>query len=257
MSAAVEENTAVADPTSTLMLAVVKIRNEEGKLCKATGEVISASPTGAGFYVDRECKPGRLVQMMIPIEPHLRSYDHEKELYRIWGLVQHCQKLPGEAAAAYHMGVAFIGKDAPQSYHDDPMQSYRICGMNDDGLWKVQEALREFKPRKDPRYPTAVDHYLAVVDNKNASLKGERTTTVNVSKSGAAVITTLDLNVGDRVKFISESFDFSGLAVVCNRRDSKDGKRQLSLQFVGAAFPVERLSAKAQKPAEKEEPALA
>jgi hypothetical protein len=55
------------------------------------------------------------------------------------------------------------------------------------------------------------------------------------------VLTTLDLHVGDRVKFISERYDFSGMALVCNRRDGSDGKTRLNLQFVGSAFPVERI----------------
>lgn len=238
-----------SDIESTVMLAVVKVKDENGKLWKEMGEVISVSSTGAGFYLKRECKPGRLVSLMIPVEPELRYYDHEKELYRVWGLVQHCHRLSDEDMG-FHVGVAFIGRNAPESYMEDPVQSYRICGMSDDGMWKVSEAVREFKPRKDTRYYTAVDHYLAVVDAQKDTLKGERTTTENISRNGAAVITTMDLHVGDRVKIISEKYDFSGLAVVCNRRNGTDGKTRLNLQFVGATFPVERVTIRPTKQAE-------
>jgi hypothetical protein len=252
MSVEVEEEEIVeaADVDSTVMLAVVKVKDEEGKLWKEAAEVISVSPTGAGFYMKRECKAGRLVSLMLPVEPELRFYDHEKELYRVWGLVQHCHRLTDDDIG-FHVGVAFIGRNAPESYKIDPMQSYRICGMGDEGMWKVSEAAKEFKPRKDTRFYQAVDHYLAVVDAKNVSSRGERTTTENISKHGAAVLTTLDLHVGDRVKFISEAYDFSGMAIVCNRRDGSDGKTRLSLQFVGSAFPVERLAAPKPTPAEE------
>ncbi len=223
MSAQVDELVdGTVDRASTIMHAVVKIRDENGKLWKETAEVISVSQTGAGFYVIRECKPGRLVWLKAPIEPHLRFYDHEKALYRVWGVVQHCHRL-NDANIGFHVGIAFVGRDAPESFKVDPMQSYRICGMNEDGLWKIQEAQKQFKPRKDVRYYAAVDHYLAVIDAKSAERKGERATTENISKNGAAVLTTMDLHVGDRVKFISEQYDFSGSAVVCNRRDTKDG----------------------------------
>lgn len=251
MSAQVDETEEILNPASTLMHAVVKVKEEEGAW-KETAEVISVSPTGAGFYLKRECKAGRLVSMMIPVEPHLRCYDHDKELYRVWGLVQHCHKLTSEDPG-FHIGVAFIGRSSPESYRKDPMQSYRICGMNEDGLWKIKEAAKEFKPRKDTRFYTAIDHYLAIVDGQKTSLKGERATTENVSKHGAAVLTTLDVNVGDRVKFISEQLDFSGLAVVCNRRDGTDGKSRLNLQFVENEFPVEKISAVAAVPAPEEE----
>ncbi len=239
-------------PDSTLMFAIVNILNEDGDIAKEAAEVISVSPTGAGFYVPRDCKPGRLVQILAPVEESMRFYDEDKELYPVWGVVQHCHRVNGEDG--FHVGIAFIGKDAPDSFYENPMQSYRICGMNTDGLWKIQEA-REFKPRKDARFYAAVDHYLAVVDSKNTDIRGERTVTENISKSGAAVVTTLDLHSGDRVKFISEEFDFSGVAVVCSRRNAKGGKAVLSLQFVGAAFPIERVSSKASAP--KEEPVAA
>lgn len=250
---AAEAELAVEDESgleSTVMLAVVKVRDEEGKLWKEAAEVISVSPTGAGFYMKRDCKAGRLVCMMLPIEPELRFYDHDKELYRVWGLVQHCHRLSDEDIG-FHVGVAFIGRTAPESYKADPQQSYRIVGMTDDGMWRVNEAAKEFKPRRDTRYYSAVDHYLAVVDAKSVAARGERTTTENISKHGAAVLTTLDLHSGDRVKFISEKYDFSGMAVVCNRRVGMDGKTRLNLQFVGCSFPVERITISKATPTEE------
>lgn len=250
MSVEVEEEQIVetVEAEETVMLGVVKVRDDEGKLYKEAAEVISVSQTGAGFYMKRDCKPGRLVCMMLPVEPELRFYDHEKELYRVWGLVQHCHQL-SDQDLGFHVGVAFIGRNAPESYKNDPTQSYRIVGMNEDGMWRVNEAAKEFKPRQDTRYYAAVEHYLAVVDAKNVASRGERTKTENISKHGAAVLTTLDLHVGDRVKFISESYDFSGVAMVCNRREGSDGKTRLNLQFVGSVFPVERITISKSTPA--------
>lgn len=42
-------------------------------------------------------------------------------------------------------------------------------------------------------------------------------------------MTSLDLNTGDRLKIISERYDFSGLAVVCNLSPQDDGRMRLSL----------------------------
>lgn len=242
-----ETDSAVKAP----LYAIVKVQEADGSKWKQTANVISVSSTGAGFYVDRDCQAGRLVSLMLPLDSGLRCYDHEKELYRVWGLVQHCHMLTTEDCSDYHVGVAFIGKNAPESYREDPMQSYRICGMNENGLWKISEAAKEFKPRKDPRFYEAIDHYLAIVDAKNNSLGGERSTTENISKSGAAVLTKLDLHVGDRVKFISEAYDFSGHAVVCNQKSSPDGRTRLNLKFVECSFPVEAIVAKTTAPVEE------
>jgi len=227
---------------STMSLhAVVKGKDAVEGNWKEVADIASVSATGSGLYLQRECRVGTLLSLMLPLEPHLRCHDHEKELYRVWGLVQHCQPLSGDGGSGFHVGVAFIGKDAPVSYKENPDQPYKICGMNENGLWKVTEAKAQFKVRRHVRYWVNVDPYLALVDGHRDALRGERTLTENISKSGAAVITALDVNIGDRIKFICEKFDFSGLAVVCNRQTGKDGRERLHLQFVENTFPVEKL----------------
>lgn len=242
MSATPEVLQSKAEETPLTMNAVVKGKDTPDSTWKEVADVASFSPTGAGLYIQRECQVGTIVAIMLPLPSHLRCYDHEKELYRVLGLVQHCQPLSGEDAVGYHVGVAFIGKHAPESYRENPKQGYKICGMNGDGLWKVTEAKTEFKPRRHLRFWAGIDLYLALVDAQRDALKGERTTTENISRSGAAVFSQLDVNVGDRVKFICEKYDFSGLAVVCNRHTGGDGKDRLHLQFVENTFPVEKLN---------------
>ncbi|MER3430907.1 MAG: hypothetical protein C4324_07675 [Blastocatellia bacterium] len=178
---------------------------------------------------------------MIPLPPQLRSYDHDKEIYRIWGLVQHSQPVSAEDTVGYHVGVAFTGKHEPESYKENPVQSYRIFGMTEDGLWRITESSSPFMARRHIRYWTNVELYLATLGGENGKLKGERTTTENISKSGAAVFSTLELNAGDRVEFVCEKYDYSGIAVVCNRIQAADGRFRLHLQFVDSIFPVELL----------------
>ncbi len=221
---------------------VVKVKESNDIFWKEVADIASVSASGAGFYLQRECRVGHLVSLMLPLPAHQRSYDHDKEFYRVWGLVQHCHEITGEEVSGYHVGVAFIGKNPPDSYLEDPCQSYRICGMNEDGLWQVLESSSPFKTRKDMRFWKSIDLYLALIDSRKAALLGERTVTENISQSGALVISTLDVNVGDRVKFISEAYDFSGLAVVCNRQIGEDLRVRLHLQFVENKFPIESIS---------------
>lgn len=241
MSGSPETIRAKAEVAPLPMNAVIKGKNAPDDTWKEVADVASVSATGAGFYMQREVAVGTIVAVMAPFEAHLRCYDHDKELYRVLGLVQHCQPLTGEDAVGYHVGVAFIGRHAPESYRENPLQNYKICGMTEDGLWKVKETGASFKTRKYMRYWTSVDLYLALVDARRDSLKGEKTSTENISKKGAAVFATLDVNVGDRVKFICERYDFSGLAVVCNQQTGNDGRQRLHLQFVENSFPIEKL----------------
>lgn len=223
------------------MQGVVKGKDTPDTTWKEVVEVGSFSATGAGFFIARELKVGTIVALMLPLPAHLRCYDHDKELYRVLGLVQHCQPLAGEDRSGYHVGIAFIGKHAPESYKENPHQNYKICGMSENGLWKVTESRSPYKVRRHLRYWTNIDLYLALVDAKRDSVAGEKTVTENISKSGAAVFSTLNVGVGERVKFISEKYDFSGLAVVCNHQVATDGRQRLHLQFVENAFPVDKL----------------
>ncbi|MCA1609100.1 MAG: hypothetical protein LC730_06560 [Acidobacteria bacterium] len=111
----------------------MKSKSDDGPW-KDVADVVSVSATGAGLYLLRECVVGNLISLMLPMPEHLRCYDHDKEVYGVWGLVQHCQKIREEDLTRYHIGVAFIGKRPPQSYNDDPTQTYRISGMSEDGL---------------------------------------------------------------------------------------------------------------------------
>ena len=98
-----------------------------------------------------------------------------------------------------------------------------------------------FKKRSDVRFWKEIKLYLALIDTHDGSTGGERTTAENVSRGGASVFTTMNVNIGDRVKFISEEYDFSGLAVVCNRTPEDEGRSKLHLRFVQGSFPVKIL----------------
>ena len=231
-----------ADLSTMSLHAVVKGREKEvDRPWKEVADLISVSPTGSSFNLPRPCEVGTLVSLMIPLPAHMRCYDYDKEFYRVWGLIQHCESVIADDPAKYHIGVAFIGKNAPASYKADPTQHYRISGVGEDGMWKVEESRTPFKKRSDVRFWRPVDLYLALIDTSDGSKGGERTVAENVSRSGAAVFTTLDVGVGDRVKFISEEYDFSGLAVVCNRQVGDDTRTRLHLKFVESTFPVETL----------------
>lgn len=241
MSVCVELPKQGAGITSMSLHAVVKAKDKDGQQWKEVADLISVSATGSSFNLPRSCEVGTLVSLMIPLPAHLRCYDHDKEFYRVWGLVQHCESVTADDPANFHLGVAFIGKHPPRSYRIDPQQHYRISGVGERGMWSVNEAKTPFKKRADVRFWKPVDLYLALIDTKDGAAGGERTVAANVSRSGAAVFTTLNVGIGDRVKFISAEYDFSGLAVVCNRQVGDDGRIRLHLKFVKATFPVETL----------------
>ncbi|MDM7924309.1 MAG: PilZ domain-containing protein [Pyrinomonadaceae bacterium] len=238
--------TNIVDETAKLdavgMVAVVSGRDRNGENWQEISEVTSFSATGATIRLPRECITGRVISLDLPLPAFLRAYDHDKEFYQVWGLVQNCHVSGAEGDCASYVGIAFIGRSAPVGYKSDPCRSYRICGVNDDGLWKVEPMKASYKSRKEMRFWQSFELYLAQVDSERRTITGAKAVAENISKGGAAVVSDLEVNVGDRVKFISEEFDFSGLAVVCERQSAKKDLTRLHLKFVETQFPVEKLS---------------
>lgn len=217
--------------------AVVKAKEDKDTYWKEQTQLISMSRSGAGFYLGRHCDVGQLVSLIMAMPRHLRCYDADKELYRVWGLVQHCSPISG-GAAGYHVGVAFVGKHSPASYHRDPMQSYRIIGINGDGLWKIVEAERPFVTRRYPRFHVSLNVTLSMLDENDEVAYECTATTENVSLRGAAVFSDINANVGDCVRFTYGPYDFSVLAVVRNRQLGSDGLNRVHLEFVTGDFPI-------------------
>lgn len=233
----------ITDRVPNALPVVVKAKNIKGMFWKESTDLISISRTGAGFYIPQQCQAGQLLSLMLPMPRNLRCYDHDKELYRVWGLVQHCSRLSdnGSGEDLYHVGVAFIGKFAPESYAQSPAQSYRITGITQEGLWKVTETKTPFVVRRHPRLPTSLDVNLQVLDTEDKIISEEKTVTDNISLRGAALYSELDLSVGGCLRFNCEAYNFSVLAIVRNRQYMDNGVNKLHLEFINGDFPIKQL----------------
>ena len=226
---------------SLSLTAVVKAREDRENFWKENTELVSLSRSGAGFYLIRKCEVGSLVSLMLPMPKHLRCYDTDKEFYRVWGLVQHCSPVSGEGNAVFHVGVAFAGKNAPPSYAENPLQSYRIAGINEDGTWRIIEAKTSFVVRRHPRYWLALEVFLSALDDDMNMIQDEGAVTENISLSGSAIYSKLDVDIGDSVNFDFTPYNFSATAIVRNRQNYENSLPKLHLEFIEAEFPVEDL----------------
>ena len=215
---------------------IVKAKLSDDEFWKEKATLKGVSRLGAGFEIEKACKVGQLISLLIPMPAHLRLYDHDKQLYTIWGLVQHCHAVNNEEFTGFNVGVAFVGKDAPESFYEKPDQSYRITGLNEEGFWNVKEAEHEFINRKHPRLWASLMGKL-VVDN-SAPIHCQ---TENISRSGAAIFCETSASVGDHVKFSCPQYDFETDAIVRNRRGSGNTTPKIHLEFLENEFPIEKL----------------
>jgi hypothetical protein len=144
------------------------------------------------------------------------------------------------------VGVAFIGKNPPKSYLDDPAKLFEISHREDGGLWHVIDA--QSKPdesrlpkelRRHSRYSIPANIIVEKVDGDGNVLESEPTVTENLSLGGAAVFTSLNVEIGSFVRVKSEQYNVSIISVVRGRRIAPDGVPRLHLEFVDRFFPLE------------------
>lgn len=220
------------------LTAVIKGKESASTSWTESAELTSLSRNAAGFFLPRSCTAGRLLSLMIPMPEHLRCYDQDKKLYRIWGLVQHCYESNEDENDGYHIGVAFVGKEAPESYYRNPAQCYRITGLSKNGLWRIDEFESVFVTRKSLRYWTPIDASIFLLDKDLKTIADDEVKTENICRTGVSVFSNLYLKIGDRIRFKSRNPAFTTIGIVRNRRIGPDNRTRIHLEFVDEEFPV-------------------
>lgn len=205
------------------------------------------SAFGAGFVLKRPVKRGRLLQMTMPLPRQLRCYDFLEPQYRIWGLVRRCLPIAERAGAeVYAVGVAFIGKRPPKSFEENPAKMYEITHREEEGLWNITEAVampdESHLPkdqRRQSRFQIPLMLLAEMIDAEGRVIASETTVTENLSVGGAAILSTLKLEVGDFLRVTSDQYQTTIISVVRGRRVGADGIPRFHIEFIDRFFPLE------------------
>ena len=210
----------------------------------------NVTPFGAAFTLKHPTEPGRLLHMTIPMPRPLRVFDHVEDQYRVWALVRHVAPdvLPEDKKTpCFGVGVAFIGKRAPQSYEEDPSKRYELAGpLLDGGAIVLKERSDQFvKPvqasdlRAYTRHNIPVAMSLETFNEKGELAQSESTVTENISRKGATVFSTLDVPVGRFIRLSSPQYDLTVLAVVRARSKGAGGMPRMHVEFIDREWPLD------------------
>jgi hypothetical protein len=219
--------------------AVIQVKEGDGVTWKEVADISTVSKNGAGFCLSRPCIVGRLITMVLPLPRELRAYDHDTDLYPVMAIIQYCNEGMVGADRVYHVGAGFVGKTIPESFKGDPTQNYRITGMNKEGLWEITESGRQFQNRKKPRFWVSLPISLSVINKEDKSIKREETFTKNVGAGGVSIASSLNPNVGDKVKVACKHLDFYAIGVV--RNITPGDCPTVHLEFLEDEFPIEKV----------------
>ena len=202
--------------------------------------LLNVTPFGAGFTLKRPTEKGRLLHMTIPMPRQLRVFDHVEDQYRIWAIVRYLKTKITNKAAAFEVGVAFIGKRPPASYEAEPWKRYDISTTGFQSLAAVDElpALTSADQRAQTRHNIAVDMRVEVLDLNGAVSETEQTVTENISEHGATLFTTLAIPVGRFIRLTSEQRGLTVHAAVRSRNTGADGVPRIHVEFIDRQWPL-------------------
>ena len=203
------------------------------------------SPFGASFTFDDRIERGRILLLTLPMPQQMRSYDFLESQYKVWSVVTNCIRDENEAAG-FVVGVAFVGKDPPPSFRENPSQVYDIVyeGDNETPILKPKEKTdptgkRDKVDRQHSRYDIPINVVIEIQDPAGNVLLSEQAVTENVSLGGASIFTSLSPEVGSPVRVKSEQYGADLEAIVRGKRTGKDGIPRLHVEFKNELFPLE------------------
>ena len=206
--------------------------------------LIDVTPFGAGFTLKRPVERGRLVHMTIPMPRQLRVFDHVEDQYRVWALVRHVKQVSSadDKSLLFEVGVAFIGKNPPRSYLQDPSRRYEVAQTKRGELASIQEWEAAEVPSTDKRTHTRhnipTDMLLETFSENGKVEKSEQTVTENISPKGAALYTSLDLPIGRLIRLSSAQSNISVYAAVRGSSMGPAGVPRIHVEFVDREWPL-------------------
>ena len=191
----------------------VRVRSREaaGREWVEMTRLIDVTPFGAKFTLTHATERGRLLHLTLSMPRQLRCFDHIEDQYRIWALVRHVKPFtaagaePGVGAPLrYEIGAAFIGKQPPASYLDDPSTRYEVSQLSPDNMWEVREEDEQKGGQAARSYETrlqmAVNVSIEVFGDEGEVEAREQKVRENMRGRGAAVWTTEEVERGRAVR---------------------------------------------------------
>jgi hypothetical protein len=209
--------------------------------------MIDVTPFGAGFTIKRPTERGRLLHMTIPMPRQLRVFDFVEDQYKVWGVVRYVRSLvQADRPPGFEIGVAFIGKDPPASYEQDPSTRYEVTTeLSESGMLGTREPVIEdaepsaVSERLHTRHNIPVALLLETFTETGEVAEVESTVSENISRGGATIFTGLDVPIGRFVRLSSPEYNLAVHAVVRGHSQGTAGMPRMHLEFIDQEWPVD------------------
>ncbi len=219
----------------------VRCKESPGHEWTERSRLVDVNHFGAGFTLTRPVEPGRLILLTIPLPHQLRCFDHAEPQYSVWSLIRHVSRLRSAQGTLFRVGAAFVGRQPPRSYEEDPAIRYvpLEMGVAQRTMWRVSEC-RSANQRRETRLIIPLEVLIETLDENGEACQQEHTVTETMSSLGTCVPTSLNVGVGRILRVSSACDDVSIFAAIRSRKLAPDGIPRLGLEFLGERWPLQR-----------------
>ena len=217
----------------------VRVRETQDYEWSEMTRLMNVTPFGAGFTLRRPTEKGRLVHMTIPMPRQLRVFDHVEDQYRVWAIVRYLKTDVTADGIVFMLGVAFIGKKPPDSYEQAPWKRYDVATSFGERLPTEEELVDAvFSQQDETRHRIAVDMRVESMDENGGVVETEQTVSESISRAGATLFTTLDLQQGRFIRVTSEQYKTRAHAAIRSRHTGEDGIGRIEVEFIDKEWPL-------------------
>jgi hypothetical protein len=208
--------------------------------------LFNISARGATLLLARAPELGQLLRLQLTAPGRAPSKQSGLLLALVWAVTPPDSRLAvGAAGEGLHrVSVLFVDDEAPAP---DAAASRYTYLAEDDGRFRLQRPQADppraagRRSRRHSRIRIPVEVTLELLGADGAPTAREQTVTENISRGGAAVLTSLDAAARHLVRLTSARLGVAITAVVRARRKGPDQIPRLHLEFIDGQWPIERL----------------
>ena len=200
-----------------------------------------ATICGISFTLSYPIEPQRLVRLKLPMPRELRLFDYGKEFYEVWGIVRYVTLLETDEPDQIRVlvGAALTGRKPPKSFLNNPTTLYDLKPfLRNKSFWDSRELprrcspfTRSFEDRQEVEMKIVLETIYG--DEIYEAVEGE---TVNISESGAAVVTKLTNEHPQFVLVRTKDRKTSLLAAVRGVHELDSSNLRLHLEFLSGKW---------------------
>ena len=200
------------------------------------------SVCGLGFTLSQPIEPKRLVHLVLPMPKSLRLFDYSKEQYDVWGVVRYLKLIKSDISDQIRVmvGTALIGGKPPTSFLINPKTSYDLKPfLRNQSFWDSRELPRTTGPyirSMEERQTIETKVIIKTINDNGQIIEAVEAETVNISESGAAIMTNLTYEIPKYVLIHSADKSISLLAAVRSYKSDSTDLVQLHLEFISGKW---------------------